>query len=192
MSNPFGEVPAPPVVIPLALVLFAALVLRLHSRRMFSFPRAAVAAALCVYIAGIVGNTIFPIFLNPPPSDEPWMPAIVLIPFVDYEVADAVINLLVFAPMGALVSLLLARPSWWRVLTIMVGVSLSIELAQLAAQRIFGGGHVADINDFIFNVAGGALGYGFFLLLLRIRPIGRFVDQFRWIQPAQASPLPTS
>jgi glycopeptide antibiotics resistance protein len=185
MSNPFGEVSAPPIVIPLALVLFAVLLLRLHARRIFSIPRASVAAALSVYAAGIVGNTVFPIFVSPPPGREPWMPALALIPFFDYEVEDAVVNLLVFVPMGALISLLLARPSRWRVLTITAGVSLSIELAQLAAQRMFGGGHVADINDFIFNVVGGALGYGLFIVLLRIPPIVRFVDRFRWTQPAE-------
>lgn len=185
MSNPFGEVSAPPIVIPLALVLFAVLLFRLRARRMFSIPRAAVAAALSAYAAGIVGNTVFPIFVSPPPGQEPWMPALALIPFFDYEVEDAGINLLVFVPMGALISLLLARPSWWRVLSITAGVSLSIELAQLATQRMFGGGHVADINDFIFNVVGGVLGYALFILLLRIPPIARVVDRFRWPQPAE-------
>jgi glycopeptide antibiotics resistance protein len=180
MSNPFGEVPALPVVIPLAIVLFGALLLRLGRHRAFSIPRASVAAALSIYAAGIVANTVFPIFLDAPRSDEPWQPAIALIPIHDYQVQDALMNIAVFVPLGILVALLLARPSWQRVVTISAIVSLAIELAQLAAQRQFAGGHVADINDFIFNIVGGAVGYGLLALLVRITRRTGAVDRFRW------------
>lgn len=180
MDNPFGEVPVLPVVIPLALVVFLLMLWRLQIRRAFSWPRAAVAAALAMYAAGIVGNTIFPIFLNKPSSGEPWTPALALVPFADYEIADALTNVLVFVPLGILVALVLARPTWPRVVAISAGVSLAVELSQLAAQRFFAGGHVADINDFLSNVTGGALGYGILLLLVRMPRLGRFVDRFRW------------
>lgn len=180
MDNPFGEVPVMPVVIPLALVVFLLMLWRLQVRRALSWPRAAVAAALAVYAAGIVGNTMFPIFLNKPSSGEPWIPALALVPFADYEVDDALTNVLVFVPLGILIALVLTRPTWLRVVGISAGVSLTVELSQLAAQRFFSGGHVADINDFLSNVAGGALGYGILLLVARIPRLGRLVDRFRW------------
>lgn len=180
MSNPFDQVPVLPVVIPLGLALFAILILGLRARRLLSLPRAAVAAALSIYVAGIVANTIFPIFLDAPGSGEPWVPSLALIPFVDYEVEDALVNVAVFVPLGVLIPLLVARPRWRSVLAISAGASLSIELLQLAAQRFFGGGHIADINDFIFNVAGAALGYALLLLVVRSARGAALVDRFRW------------
>lgn len=180
VSNPFGEVPVLPVVVPLALVVFIVLLWRLHARRLFSVPRASVAAAMAVYAAGIVGNTVFPIYLDAPQTGEPWIPAVALIPFADYEIDDAVTNLLVFVPLGVLIALLMARPTAVKVIAVAAGTSLGIELAQLAAQDFFSGGHIADINDFLSNVAGGAVGYGLFVLLSRIPPLGRFLERFRW------------
>lgn len=180
MSNPFDQVPVLPVVIPLGTVLFAILVLWLRARRFLSLPRVAVAAALSIYVAGIVANTIFPIFLNAPGRDEPWTPSVALVPFVDYEVEDALINVAVFVPLGVLIALLVTRPRWRTVLVIAAGASLAIELLQLAAQRFAGGGHIADINDFIFNVTGAALGYVLFLLVVRTRRGAALVDRFRW------------
>lgn len=179
MNDPFAELPVLPVVIPVGILLFAILLLVLRSRRRLTLPRAAVAAAVGVYAAGVLGNTVFPIFLHPTRTG-PWEPALALVPFVDYEVEDALTNMLVFVPLGILVALLLARPSWWRLVAICAGVSLTVELMQLAAQDLFGGGHVADVNDFLSNAAGGALGYGLFVLLARIPVTARLVEPFRW------------
>lgn len=185
MSNPFDQVPVLPVVIPLGVALFVVLVLGLRSRRLLSLPRVAVAAALSIYVAGIVANTIFPIFLDAPGSGEPWTPSVALVPFVDYEVEDALLNVAVFVPLGVLIALLVTRPRWRSVLAISAGASLAIELLQLAAQRFFGGGHIADINDFIFNVTGAALGYVLFLLVVRSRRGSALVDRFRWATTAE-------
>ena len=180
MSNPFDQVPVLPVVIPLGIVLFVVLVVGLRARRLLSLPRIAVAAALSIYVAGIVANTIF---LDAPGSDEPWIPSVALVPFVDYEVEDALINVAVFVPLGVLIPLLVARPRWRSVLAIAAGASLAIEFLQLAAQRFFGGGHIADINDVIFNVTGAALGFVLFLLAVRTRRGAVVVDRFRWATP---------
>lgn len=182
VSNPFGEVPVLPVVVPLAVVVCIVLIWRLRARRLLSVPSAAVAAMIAVYAAGVVGNTVFPIFLNAPDSGSPWSPAMALIPFHDYEVADALMNMAVFVPLGVLIPLLLARPSWRRVLATVAGTSIAIELTQLVAQRFFAGGHIADINDFIFNVVGGALGFALFLLVNRVPVLRRVIDRFRWVE----------
>jgi glycopeptide antibiotics resistance protein len=180
VNGPFGEVSALPVVVPLGLVLFALLLWRLHARRLLSLPRSAVAGALAVYAAGVMANTVFPIFLRAP-DRGPWSPGLALIPFYDYEVADAVMNTLVFLPLGMLIPLLLSRPTWWRVLAVAVAVSLTIEVTQLAAQGLFGGGHIADVNDVLFNIAGGALGYALFRFLRRVPGFAGFIDRFRWV-----------
>jgi glycopeptide antibiotics resistance protein len=180
VPNPFGEVSALPVASPLGIALFGLLVWRLYARRRLTLARAAVAAALSIYAAGIVGNTIFPIYLSSPGSHEPWTPHVALIPFFDYEVVDALTNIAVFAPLGLLIPLLLARPTWAKVVSIAAAASLAIELSQLAVQGPLGGGHIADINDFIFNTIGGALGYGAFVLFARIPRMRTIINRFRW------------
>ncbi len=49
-----------PVVVPLGVAVFGLLLWRLGVRRALSLPRAAVAAVVAVYAAGVVGNTLFP------------------------------------------------------------------------------------------------------------------------------------
>ncbi|PZF56128.1 VanZ family protein [Curtobacterium sp. MCSS17_008] len=187
-DNPFGEVPALPVALVIGVIVFAVqLALLLRSRRS-TWPRTAVAAAIAVYAAGIFANTVFPIFLDPVPDQEPWTPALALIPFHDYEVADALTNVVVFAPLGILIPLLMRRPSWWKVLLTAAAVSITIELLQLAAQRLFSGGHVADVNDLVWNTVGGLVGYVVFVVVSLVPGLSHLVEVFRWHSPAGASP----
>lgn len=180
MDNPFGALPVLPIVAALGLMLFLLLLGRLHARGRFSLPRAAVALALSIYAAGVVANTVFPIFLNAPDSGEPWQPAVALVPFADYEIDDALMNIGVFLPLGMLIPLLMARPTWARVVLTAAGASLAIELAQFVADLFFAGGHISDVNDFLSNVAGGAIGYGLFVVASRGPVLARVIDRFRW------------
>ena len=176
----FREVPVLPVVVPLAAAVLGALLWSLHRRDRLTAPRAAVAVALCVYAAGVVAHTVFPVFLDKPSGDGPWTRSVDAIPLAGYEVADAVTNVLVFAPLGVLLPLLLARPSWWRVLGVAAAASLAIELAQLLDARLLGGGHVADVDDLGCNVVGAALGLGLFTAVSRAPGAAVLVDRFRW------------
>ncbi len=180
MDNPFGALPVLPIVAPLGLLMFLLLLGRLHARGHFSLPRAAVALALSIYAAGVIANTVFPIFLNAPDSGEPWQPAVALVPFADYEIDDALMNVGVFLPLGMLIPLLLTRPTCARVVLTAAGTSLAIELAQFAADLFFAGGHISDVNDFLSNVAGGAIGYGLFVAATRVPALTRLIDRFRW------------
>jgi glycopeptide antibiotics resistance protein len=169
------------VVVPLAAAIFVALVWHLHGRGRLSAPRAAVAFVLCVYSAGLVANTVFPIFLDMPASAEPpWTAYLDVVPLVGYEVSDAVKNILVFVPLGVLVSLLVDSTSWWQALAVAAALSLTIELAQLITARLLGGGHIADVNDLIFNVVGAALGLGLLSMLSRVPGAVSLIDRFRW------------
>lgn len=176
----FRQVPVLLVVVPIAALTFAALLWTLQRRERLSVPRAAVALALCVYVAGVLANTVFPIFLDKPTSTQPWYRAISVVPFVDYEIADAVINTLVFAPLGVLVPLLVARASWWRVLLVATLFSLIIEVTQYATAHLLGGGHIADVNDLFFNVTGAAVGLSLFAAISRLPGAEARIDRFRW------------
>ncbi|RYB95140.1 VanZ family protein [Nocardioides oleivorans] len=176
----FGEVPVLPVVVPLGAAVCLLLVWRLRSRGSFSWPRATVALALGVYAAGIVANTVFPIFRDKPARTAEWDTYLALTPVAGYGVADAVTNVVVFTPLGMLVALVLARPSWWRVVAVAAAVSLGIEVTQYVTALTLGGGHVADLNDLLFNVVGGALGHGLLAAVTRVPAVARLVDLFRW------------
>ncbi|WP_433585589.1 VanZ family protein [Microbacterium hydrocarbonoxydans] len=180
MSDPFEQIPVLPVVVPLGILVFGLLLWRLVARRIFSVPRALVAAALAVYAAGIVGNTVFPIYLHPLTGGDEWTPGLALVPFADYEWEDATMNILIFVPLGMLVVLLLATPSWWKVLLVVVGTSGGIETLQLAAQRYFAGGHIADVNDLLSNIVGGMLGYALLVVLSRVPVLSGVIGRFRW------------
>lgn len=184
----FREVPVLPVVIPLGAVILAVLVWRSSRAGRLTLPRAAVALALAVYAAGVVANTVFPVFLDKPVSSAPWSAHLALVPFVDYEVADAATNVLVFVPLGVLVPLILTRVSWWRVVVAAAAFSLAIELTQLVTAHLLGGGHVADVDDLIFNVVGGVLGFALYTWLSRVPALAALLDRFRWSRPPEAQP----
>jgi glycopeptide antibiotics resistance protein len=176
----FAEVPVLPVVVPLAVAAMAVFVWHLQRHGLLSLPRAAVALALCVYVAGVLANTLFPIYLDKPSRSAPWHAYVVVTPLVGYEVADAVMNICVFVPLGVLLALALPRWSWWRVLTAAAVFSLGIELSQYVTARLLGGGHIADVNDFVFNVVGAALGCALLAALTPVPPAARLIDRFRW------------
>ncbi len=176
----FRPVPVLPVVVPLATVVLVLLLARLRRRGALTVPRALVALVLCVYGAGIVANTVFPVYLDAPPRDTTWHTGLNLEPFVGYEVTDAVTNVLVFVPLGVLLALLSRRGAWGRAILVAAAVSLSIEVTQLVTARTLGAGHVADVNDLAFNVIGGAIGVGLLALVSRHGRLAGLLDRFRW------------
>ncbi|QHT57636.1 VanZ family protein [Cellulomonas sp. H30R-01] len=180
----FCQVPVLAVVVPLAAAVLAVLLRSLVRRGRLSVPRAAVAVVLCIYAAGVVANTVFPIYLDKPVSSAPWTSSVVVVPWTPYEVADAVMNILVFVPLGFLMPLVVARVTWWRAAAAAAVVSLGIEVTQVVTAHLLGGGHVADVHDLLFNVVGGALGYVAFVALSRVRAARALVIRFRWYDDA--------
>ncbi|GAB3599987.1 hypothetical protein GCM10027446_32710 [Angustibacter peucedani] len=176
----FREVPVLPVVVPAAGVLFVVLLWSLQRRDRLAAPSAAVALALSVYAAGVVANTVFPVFLDKPGRHAPWSAALNLVPLAGYEGGDAVMNVVVFLPLGVLLALVLARSPWWKVLVVAGLSSLAVEVAQLVTARVLGGGHVADVNDLVFDVAGAALGVGLLAVLSRPPALDAVINRFRW------------
>jgi glycopeptide antibiotics resistance protein len=176
----FGEVAALPVVAPVATLVFVVLLWGLHRRRALSPLRALVAAALCVYGAGVVANTVFPIFLDMPGGVQPWSTAISMRLFDDYEVADAVQNVVVFIPLGVFVPLVARTRSVWRVAVVGVISSLLIETVQFFSAHYLHGGHVADVNDLFFNALGAPIGYGLFVLVTRAPALAEVARRTRW------------
>lgn len=171
------ELPMLPVVVPLAGLILMLLLAHLRRRGLLTLPRAAVALALCIYVAGVVANTVFPVYLDVPADRPPWR---VYFAPLEYETADAVMNIVVFAPLGVLVALLLPRVSAIRVVAVAAALSLTIEATQLVTGHYLRGGHVADGSDLLFNVVGAAIGYGCYAVLARMPRTAGLVTAFRW------------
>lgn len=176
----FQEVPVLPVVVPIAGVVVAVLAWRLHRRGRLTVPRVAVALAAGTYVAGVLANTVFPIFLDKPTSDARWLDHLNATPLVGYEVGDAVMNMGVFLPVGVLLALALPRASWLRALGVAAAFSLVIELTQLVTAHLLGGGHIADVNDLLFNVVGAGVGLLVVAGLSRVPVAARLTARFSW------------
>jgi glycopeptide antibiotics resistance protein len=127
--------------------------------------------AALMYVAALAVITLLPIhwtlgLARRPSSYQPQ-----LVPFdgLLFELEDSPLetlaeafgNVLLFAPFGFLFPLLVpAMCSSWRALAAGAGVSLAIELYQLA----WPGVRQADINDVILNALGALLGFAALLL----------------------------
>ncbi len=84
------------------------------------------------------------------------------VPFWSYEaidngkkdlVAENIMNVVVFVPVGMLLSSVSRRLKWWMVLLIGFGISLSIELLQFVLKRGF-----SEFDDLFHNTLGCTIG----------------------------------
>lgn len=180
VSNFFGEVLVFLVVVFFVFVVFIVLLWCLYVWCFFFVLWVLVVVVMVVYVVGIVGNIVFLIYFDVLQMGELWIFVVVLILFVDYEIDDVVMNLLVFVFFGVFIVLLMVWFIVVKVIVVVVGMSLGIEFVQLVVQDFFLGGYIVDINDFLLNVVGGVVGYGLFVFLLCILFFGCFFEWFCW------------
>lgn len=195
MDSGYTEVAVLPVVVTVSVVAFAVLAWLLHRRAALTVLRAAVAAVLAVYVAGVVGNTLFPVYLGKG-SDLPWWGYPELTPLAGYEVSDLVTNIVLFLPLGVLLPLVARVGSAGRVLLYGFLTSLTMELLQWLNAATLRGGHVPDVNDLLANTLGAPLGYGLFRLALLVPPLARLAAAATWPTPrvgaAERSAVPNA
>ena len=88
----------------------------------------------------------------------------ILLPFWSYIaipkgssqlIAENIMNVLVFVPIGTLLGCSFRRIRWWKVLLIGFGVSVTIEVLQLVFKKGF-----SETDDVMHNVLGCMMGYG--------------------------------
>jgi glycopeptide antibiotics resistance protein len=129
-------------------------------------PSGWASAAALVYAAALAVVTLLPIRWNPRLARWPNNYKPQLVPFDGIlfgfgispleTLAEAFGNVLLFAPLGFLLPLLVpAMRRWWRTLAAAAGVSLCIELYQLAWPSV----RRADVNDLLMNALGTLLGF---------------------------------
>ena len=129
-------------------------------------PSGWVRAATLVYVAALTVMTLLPIHWTLGTSRWPadYRPQLVPFKGILQEVkwtpletlAELSGNMLLFAPLGFLLPLLVpAIRRWWQVLAVGAGVSLLIELYQLA----WPGVRKASVDDLLLNALGTLLGF---------------------------------
>ncbi|WP_426623597.1 VanZ family protein [Leifsonia sp. McL0607] len=79
--------------------------------------------------------------------------------WIDFDVVEFTANILLFVPMGVLLSVLLGRDRRWLALLLGVAASLTIEFVQL-----FEPARVSDPRDIVANSLGALIGIGLVLV----------------------------
>ncbi|WP_349897766.1 VanZ family protein [Parafrigoribacterium soli] len=180
MPNAPVEIPALPVVVPLAVLIFAALLWRLRRRGAVNIARAVVVGILCVYGAGVIGNTLLPIFIGAASSGLPWWSSINLRLLENTDAADMLQNIAVFAPLGILLPLATRIRSLGGVVLAGFLISLAMELLQFVNAVAANGGHIADVNDLLANTVGAPLGFGLYRAALLLPAARRWAHAATW------------
>lgn len=180
MSSPQQELPVLPIVLALAGFAFAIMLWRLHRRGGLTVPRVLISGAACLYGAGVLANTIFPIYVGGVSAPKDWTVFLNLEPLADTETFDMAQNVLVFLPLGILLPLVgRVRSIWWVILFGFL-LSLSMEVIQLLNAVTGHGGHIADINDLAANTVGAPIGYCLYLVASQMPVLGGWVDACAW------------
>lgn len=76
--------------------------------------------------------------------------------------AENVMNMVVFVPVGVLVGAVFRSMSWKKVLVIGICLSIGIEALQFVFRKGF-----SEVDDVMHNTLGGVIGYGIYCLLRR-------------------------
>lgn len=161
-------------------------------------------ALLLIYVLTLVWLVLFKLSLDLPSVFDQHIRSITLTPFTNFSGGNArgtVNNLIVFIPLGLLLSVNFKRSSFWRRFLFVFSFSLSAELVQY----VFAIGRT-DITDIIMNTSGGILGLGLYEICrtyIRHEKLDQYVVSavgvmvillfgvlFSYLTESQSAPLP--
>lgn len=120
--------------------------------------RRVLVALTVVYLLAVAAITLDP--LPPDPHRNGLLTSLLalfaqtpLLAWATYDVVEFAANILLFVPMGLLLTLLLGRQHWWLALALGVGATLVIEFVQRFLPARF-----SDPRDLLANTLGTVLG----------------------------------
>jgi glycopeptide antibiotics resistance protein len=183
MPSTTQEIPTLLVVVPLGAVALAVMLWWLHRRAALTALRASAGVVACGYGAGVVANTLLPIYIGETGDRPPWSVFLNLVPLVNTDPRDMLQNVVVFLPLGVLLPVVARVSSALRILLLGFLLSLTMEGLQLLNAVTGHGGHVADVNDLLANTLGAPLGYGIFRCALLVPLVARLVSAATWPAP---------
>lgn len=82
--------------------------------------------------------------------------------------AENIMNIIVFMPLGFLLGVAIKSIKWWQVMLIGGSISISIEFLQLVLKKGF-----SETDDFIHNTLGCFIGFALSVLIIRICRLNR-------------------
>jgi glycopeptide antibiotics resistance protein len=185
----YPEIPALPVLVPLAIITFAGMVWRLHRRGAVTALRVAVVAIACVYGAGLLDSVLLPLPIRVGAARDglvSWRLFVQLVPLLTVDPIGIVLNVALFVPFGALLPLVARVSSVRRAVLTGFLLSLGIELVQFVADVTVSTGRVADINDLLGNTIGAFAGYVIFRVAVCVPIVARIAVATAW--PAAPPP----
>ncbi|MEL5991055.1 VanZ family protein [Microbacterium phosphatis] len=172
------ELPTPALLAPILAGLVIWALVRLRGR---ATPlRVVVGLAAAVYAAAAVNKVLLPVTILTGEARErlsPWTIYLQLVPFASAadDPSGALLNVLLFVPLGVLLPLVTRIRGFWRITAVGALVSLGIETVQFAMRMTVFSGRIADIDDLIANTVGAALGAAVYLLATRLAPLRRLI-----------------
>ncbi|WIB65745.1 VanZ family protein [Curtobacterium sp. MCBD17_040] len=186
-------IPAFPVLIPAAVVIWGLLVWRLRRAERLTVPRLVTAAVACMFGVVLRRSVLFPypvVVGAGRATLPPWPVFVQLIPVatVPRDPSGMILNVVLFVPIGVLLPFLV-RGSALRLGTVALLLSVTIELVQLIGDMTISTGRVADIDDIIGNTVGALIGIGFIRLLARAPQVARLAALFSWQRENTDTPV---
>ena len=85
------------------------------------------------------------------------------VPWLSYDVIEVTANILLFVPLGILLTLVLSRRRRWMVAPIALGVTLLIEVSQ----ALFLAARTPSIRDILANLVGAVIGLAIVIIVER-------------------------
>ncbi|WP_430782928.1 VanZ family protein [Actinoplanes sp. G11-F43] len=148
------EIPAVPVLVPLAAVLLLAAWLTMRDRLL-----PAVAGAL--YLTGVVAVTLLPLQIATGlyANQVPWYEKASYIPIITIDLRTFVLNIVMLLPFGFLLPMLRRIDSVKQIAWLSLAFSATVELIQFATNVLVSSGRTPDVNDLLANTLGGVLGF---------------------------------
>ncbi|MFF2052370.1 VanZ family protein [Leifsonia sp. NPDC058194] len=121
-------------------------------------PRRVLAVVTAAYLLAVAWITLNP--FPPDPHRNSLLTSLLALfaetpalTWVTYDVVEFSANILMFVPMGVLLTLLLGREHWWLALALGIAATLTIEFVQLFLPARY-----SDARDLLANTLGTAVG----------------------------------
>jgi len=179
------EVPAPPVLVPMAAGLMFAAWLILRHRRTVTPRRLITAWALCGYLVAVMAMTLLPlqVQLGSYANRTPWYEKANFIPILTIDLRTFVLNIILTVPLGIFLPLMTSIRGGKRVALLALCFSAGIETVQYVTDILLSSGRTADVNDLIANTLGALLGYLIYQALERIPRVASLVSRYKFAPP---------
>lgn len=152
----------PPIVYDgLLLIMIVGVVLTLWIKGLSKGWRICIGIVLMAYIFYIYASTVlFRTYQSSRGHNfNPFWSYSAIIDGKENVLAESILNVLVFIPMGLLFGLVSRNIRWSTVFVVILCISISIESLQYLTKRGF-----AEFDDVAHNVLGGMIGYGLFCI----------------------------